>query len=44
MNDRKGKQALSMGGYQWEGGGYKKRVKEDKYGEYILYSCMKIEQ
>jgi hypothetical protein len=28
MKDRKVKQVLSRGGYQWEGGGHKERVKE----------------
>jgi hypothetical protein len=41
----KGKRLNRAGGrYQWEGQGHKENVKESKYGEYILYSCVKIEQ
>jgi hypothetical protein len=43
MQDRKVKQVLSGGGYQWRGGN-KERVKEGEYGGSILYSCMKMEQ
>jgi hypothetical protein len=41
---RKVKQVLSGGWYQWEGGGYKERMKEGGYGGYIIYSCMKMEK
>jgi hypothetical protein len=44
MKDRKIKQVLSWVGYQWDGGGHEKSVKENNYGRCILYSCMKIEQ
>jgi hypothetical protein len=44
MEDRKVKQVLSCGQYQWEGGGYKERVKEGEYVENIIYSCMKMEK
>jgi hypothetical protein len=44
MKDRNVKQVLSMGRYQWEGLRHKERVKEDTYGESILYPHMKIEQ
>jgi hypothetical protein len=37
-------QLLSGGWYQWDGGGYKKRVKEDEYSGNIIYSCMKMEK
>jgi hypothetical protein len=36
--DRKVKQVLSKGRYQWKRGGHKKRVKEDEYGGCIIYS------
>jgi hypothetical protein len=29
------------GGWQWEGGRHKKRMKEGEYGGCILYSCIK---
>jgi hypothetical protein len=32
MKDKKVKRVLSGDGYQWEGGGYKERVKEGEYG------------
>jgi hypothetical protein len=32
------------GWYQWVGGGLRKIVKEGKYGENNMYSCMKMEQ
>jgi hypothetical protein len=38
MEDRKVKQVLSGGWYQWE------RVKEDEYGENIMYSSMKMKK
>jgi hypothetical protein len=38
MKDRKVKQVLSGCWFQWEGRGYKKRVKEGKYGGNIVYS------
>jgi hypothetical protein len=44
MKDRRVKQVLSGGEYQWEEGGQKERVKQGKYGGCSLYSCMKIEQ
>jgi hypothetical protein len=44
MKDRKVKQVLSGGGYQWGRGGGMKRVKEGEYGGCVLYSYMKIEQ
>jgi hypothetical protein len=43
MKDRKVKQVLSRSRYQWEGGGYKERVKEGEFAS-ILYSRMKTEQ
>jgi hypothetical protein len=39
--NRKVKQVLSRGWYQWKGGGYKERVKEAECNENIMYSCMK---
>jgi hypothetical protein len=44
MKDRKIKQVLSVGWYQQDGGGYRERVKEDEYGGYRLYSCMRMEK
>jgi hypothetical protein len=44
MKDKKVKQLLSGGCVPVEGGGHKERVREGKYGGYILYSHMKIEQ
>jgi hypothetical protein len=44
MKDRKAKQVLSGGGYQWKEGGHKEIVKEGEYSECILHSCTKIEQ
>jgi hypothetical protein len=44
MKDRKVKQVLFGGWYQWEGGGYKGRVKEGECGGNIMYSCMKIQK
>jgi hypothetical protein len=38
MEDKKIKQILSGGWYQWEGGEYKERMKEDGYRENIMYS------
>jgi hypothetical protein len=43
MKNRKVKQVLSVGWFQWEGGGHKERVTEDEYSENIMYSCMKME-
>jgi hypothetical protein len=43
MENRKVKQVLSGGWYQWEGGGYKERVQEGEYGGNSMYSCMKVE-
>jgi hypothetical protein len=43
MKDRKVKQVLSSGMYQWEAGGQKKRLKKGKYDGYILYLCMNTE-
>jgi hypothetical protein len=40
MNDRKVKQVLPGGGYQW-GVRYKGRMKEGKDGRIILYACIK---
>jgi hypothetical protein len=31
------KRVLSRGWYQWKGGGYKERVKEDEFGRNIIY-------
>jgi hypothetical protein len=42
--NRKVKQVLSRGWYQWEGEGYKERVWEGECGENIMYSCMKMEK
>jgi hypothetical protein len=42
--DRTVKQILPRDGYQWKGEGHKEKMKEGKYGVYILYSCMKTEQ
>jgi hypothetical protein len=44
MKDRKVKQILSGGGYQCERDGPKERVREGKYGRFILYSCIKMEK
>jgi hypothetical protein len=44
METRKVKQVLFGGWYQWEGIGYKERLKGAKCGENIMYSCMKIEK
>jgi hypothetical protein len=41
--DRKVKQLLSRGWYQWEGGGDKERVQEGEYGRNAVQSCMKNE-
>jgi hypothetical protein len=38
------KMVLSGGGCLGEWGGHKERGNEDKYGGYILYSCMKIKE
>jgi hypothetical protein len=43
MKGRKVKQVFSGGGYQWEEGRHKERVKDGQYGGCILYSCMEIE-
>jgi hypothetical protein len=42
--DKKIKPVLSWGGYKWEAGWHKERVKESKYGGCILYTYMKMEQ
>jgi hypothetical protein len=39
--NRKVKKTVSGGWYQWEGGGYKERVKEGENSGNIMYSCMK---
>jgi hypothetical protein len=44
MKDKKIKHVLSGDWYQWEGGGYKERVKEGEYNGNIMYSCMKMEK
>jgi hypothetical protein len=44
MEDRKVKQIPSGGWFQWEGEGYKERVKEGEYDRNIIYSCMKMEK
>jgi hypothetical protein len=44
MENRKVKQVLSGGWYQWEGGGHKERVKEGGCGENIVYLYMKMEK
>jgi chitinase len=44
VEDRKVKQVLCGGWHQWEGGGYKDRVKEGEYDGNITYSCMKMEK
>jgi hypothetical protein len=41
--DRKVKQVLSGGQYQWEGSDIRKAV-GGEYGGIILYSCMKMEK
>jgi hypothetical protein len=43
MKDRKVKQFLSMGRYEWERGGYKEKVEGECDGT-IMYSCMKMEK
>jgi hypothetical protein len=43
MGDKKVKQDLSGGWYQW-GVEYKERVKEGQYGENIMCLCMKREK
>jgi hypothetical protein len=43
MKDRKAKQVLSGGWYQWEEGGYKEWVKEAECSRNIMYYCMKME-
>jgi hypothetical protein len=37
------KSGPSGGWHQWEEGEYEERVKEGKYGESTMYSCMKME-
>jgi hypothetical protein len=44
MKDNKVKQVLSRGGYQWDSGRLKEKVKEGKYDGCILNSCMKIKK
>jgi hypothetical protein len=41
MKDRKVKQILAGSWYQWEGGGYKERVKEGEWWN-IMYSLWKL--
>jgi hypothetical protein len=41
---QEGKTDRAGGWYQWEGGGYKERVKEGEYGANIEYTCMQIEK
>jgi hypothetical protein len=43
MKDRKVKQVLSRGWYQWGREGHKEMVKECEYGGSTTYSCMKME-
>jgi hypothetical protein len=38
------KQVLTGGWYQWEGGGYKERVKEAKCSGNIMHSTVKMEK
>jgi hypothetical protein len=40
--NRKVKQVLFGGWYQWEGRGYKERVKEAECSGNIMYLCMKV--
>jgi hypothetical protein len=44
MEDRKVKQVLSGGWYQWQRGGHKERGKESEYHGTLMYSCMKMEK
>jgi hypothetical protein len=44
MKDRKIKQVLSRGWYQWKGERHKDRVKEGQYGGRAMHLCMKVEQ
>jgi hypothetical protein len=44
MEDRKVRQILFGGWYQWEGGEYEERVCESEYGWNTMYSCMKMEK
>jgi hypothetical protein len=44
MKNRKVKQVLSGGWYQWEWEGYKEKEKEAKCNRNITYSCMKMEK
>jgi hypothetical protein len=44
LKDRRVKQVLSRGGYQWEVRGQKERRNKGEYGGCILYSYMKIEE
>jgi hypothetical protein len=39
-----GKTGLFQGEYQWKGVRQKERVNEGEYGDYILYSYMKLEE
>jgi hypothetical protein len=43
-NDRKLKAVLSGDWYQWEEGGYKKRVKEGEYVNVVKILCMKMKK
>jgi hypothetical protein len=40
MENKKTKWVLYGDWYQWEGGRYKKRVKEAEYSGNIMHSCM----
>jgi hypothetical protein len=44
VKDRKVKQVLLWGEYQWKRRGHKERMKENYNGGSILYSYMKIKQ
>jgi chitinase len=44
MKDKKVKQVLSGGWYQWEEGGHKGRKRKAEYGGNTMYSCMKMEK
>jgi MOSC domain-containing protein YiiM len=42
MKEKKVKQVLFETWDQWEGEAHKERVKKGKYGENIMYSCIKM--
>jgi hypothetical protein len=44
MKNRKVKQVLSSGWYQWDGEENQEKVKEDEYSGNIMYSCTKMEK